>query len=286
QGRPGVVAGVRTGRIPGQHGRHLAGGGLGPVRHLGGRVRLRPRVVGRAEAGGRRRSAPGVVSRRVVPAGGGTGAGTGRVSRSRVGGGGEEPYAAIGLGRGIGGLVGEHPSGHGRHLAGAPGLLGAKDLHPPGAAALGVLPVVVHGQTSRSSFSLWERSWSIAATWAWVIFSMSFSTRSSSSDDMDPSFSRPSSSCRLARRRLRMATFPSSALCRTTLTSSFRRSSVSGGKERRMTVPSLAGLMPRSEVKMAFSTADSELLSYGVMTSSMASGTLNPASCFSGVWVP
>ena len=61
---------------------------------------------------------------------------------------------------------------------------------------------------------------------------------------------------------------------------------MSGGKASRMTVPSLVGLMPRSELWMAFSIALSEPLSYGETTRSMASGTLNPASWRSGVWVP
>ena len=53
-----------------------------------------------------------------------------------------------------------------------------------------------------------------------------------------------------------------------------------------MTVPSLDGVMPRSEAWMAFSMAASEPLSYGETTSSRASGTLNPAICRSSVSAP
>ncbi len=61
--------------------------------------------------------------------------------------------------------------------------------------------------------------------------------------------------------RFRTATLPSSALWRTTFTSSLRRSSVNGGNASRMTFPSFVGLMPRSEAMIAFSIAPSELLS-------------------------
>ena len=74
--------------------------------------------------------------------------------------------------------------------------------------------------------------------------SSSFSARSSSSSESSPSFSSSSSSWRAARRRLRTATLPSSAMCLTTFTSSLRRSSVSGGKVRRIEMPSLLGLRP------------------------------------------
>ena len=53
-----------------------------------------------------------------------------------------------------------------------------------------------------------------------------------------------SRSLRAARRRLRTATRPSSALWWTTLTISLRRSSVSWGKVSRMTIPSLLGIDP------------------------------------------
>ena len=52
----------------------------------------------------------------------------------------------------------------------------------------------------------------------------------------------------MSRRTLRTATRPSSAMCLTTFTYSLRRSSVSGGNARRMTVPSLLGAMPEVAV--------------------------------------
>ena len=52
---------------------------------------------------------------------------------------------------------------------------------------------------------------------------------------------------RASRRRLRTATRPSSAMCLTTLTYSLRRSSVSGGKTRRIADAVVARVTPRSE---------------------------------------
>ena len=126
----------------------------------------------------------------------------------------------------------------------------------------------------------------MAATWSCVIFSRSFSTRSSSSVDRSPSFCIASSSWRALRRMLRTVTRPSSDFCFTTLTSSLRRCSVGTGNESRMTEPSLDGVMPRSEPWRAFSMAASELLSYGETTSRRASGTLKPAIWRSSVSVP
>ena len=65
-----------------------------------------------------------------------------------------------------------------------------------------------------------------------------------------------------------------------------RRSSVSGGKLRRMECPSLLGFSPRSECWIAFSMAPIGALSYGVMSSWRASGTWKPASCWSGTSEP
>ena len=56
---------------------------------------------------------------------------------------------------------------------------------------------------------------------------------------------------------------PSSAMCRTTFTSSLRRSSVSSGIARRISLPSLFGVRPRSDSMIAFSIALIEDLSYG-----------------------
>jgi hypothetical protein len=78
----------------------------------------------------------------------------------------------------------------------------------------------------------------------------------------------------------------SSARCLASYTYSLRRSWVSCGKARRMTWPSFAGLMPRSELRIAFSIEEVALRSYGETTSSRASGAEMPASCWSGVGVP
>ena len=53
-----------------------------------------------------------------------------------------------------------------------------------------------------------------------------------------------------------------------------------------MMLPSLVGLTPRSESRIAFSIARSELLSYGVMITIRGSGTVNEASWLIGVIVP
>ena len=53
-----------------------------------------------------------------------------------------------------------------------------------------------------------------------------------------------------------------------------------------MTWPSLAGLMPRSELRIAFSMAAAALRSYGDTTSSRASGAEMPASFRRSVGVP
>jgi hypothetical protein len=85
---------------------------------------------------------------------------------------------------------------------------------------------------------------------------------------------------------LRMLIRASSALCRATLMYSLRRSSVSCGKTTRMTAPSLVGLTPRSESRIARSMALSELLSYGVMVTMRASALWKDASWFTGVGEP
>ena len=54
----------------------------------------------------------------------------------------------------------------------------------------------------------------------------------------------------------------------------------------RIMLPSLLGLTPRSESRMAFSMAFIEDLSYGVMMIVRASGFWNDASCCSGVGAP
>ena len=59
--------------------------------------------------------------------------------------------------------------------------------------------------------------------------------------------------CMTSRRTFRTATRPSSAIWRTILTSSLRRSSVSCGIGRRMILPSFDGVRPRSDSWIAFS---------------------------------
>ena len=65
----------------------------------------------------------------------------------------------------------------------------------------------------------------------------------------------PSGGACASRRTLRTATRPSSARWRTTLTSSLRRSSVSCGIGRRMSLPSFDGVRPRSDSWIARSIA-------------------------------
>ena len=83
-----------------------------------------------------------------------------------------------------------------------------------------------------------------------------------------------------------METRASSASVLHSFTSSRRRSSVGFGKGRRTVWPSLVGVIPRSELAMAFSMADSADLSHGSTTSMLASGTFTPASWVMGVGWP
>ena len=112
------------------------------------------------------------------------------------------------------------------------------------------------GQESLSSSrSLWARSWSMSAMTVLVCRSRTSSTRLRSSSERSPSLARPSRSWRAWRRTLRTETRLSSARCLTTFTSSRRRSAVSSGNTRRITLPSLLGVIPRSLDWMAFSIA-------------------------------
>ncbi len=88
------------------------------------------------------------------------------------------------------------------------------------------------------------------------------------------------------RRTFRTATRASSARSLTTRMRSLRRSSVRGGKDRRMTLPSLLGVSPRSEVWMPRSIAEIAPLSKGWITSSRGSGTEIEAMSLSGCCVP
>jgi hypothetical protein len=65
-----------------------------------------------------------------------------------------------------------------------------------------------------------------------------------------------------------------------------RRSSVSGGSARRITLPSLIGVRPRSDFMMAFSTTPIWAASHGWITSVLASGTETVAIWVTGVGVP
>src|SRR6266511_2723769 len=124
-----------------------------------------------------------------------------------------------------------------------------------------------------SSFSLWARTSSTSATNWSVSFWSSFSALRSSSSEIVWSRSSLSSSSLWWRRTLRTATRASSPRSRTSFARSRRRSSVSGGKARRMTMPSFEGWSPRSEDWMAFSMAPMADRSKGWITRSRGSGT-------------
>src|SRR2546422_3519285 len=94
-----------------------------------------------------------------------------------------------------------------------------------------------------------------------------------------------SSSCEW-RRSVRTSTRPSSTFLCSCFTSSLRRSSLRAGMFRRMTAPSLLGVSPRSEPRIAFSIALMRLRSHGWMTICRGSGALMAASDTSGVAAP
>src|SRR5437870_6742385 len=89
-----------------------------------------------------------------------------------------------------------------------------------------------------------------------------------------------------SRRMLRMWTRTSSAIFFACFTSSLRRSSVSGGIGRRMSLPSLVGVRPRSEARIAFSMSLIILASNGWTVRSRFSGAASVATCLRGVGVP
>src|SRR5690606_28871937 len=62
--------------------------------------------------------------------------------------------------------------------------------------------------------------------------------------------------------------------------------SVRAGRLRRMVVPAVFGVRPRSEPRMAFSIGPTMLLSQGVITSERASDTETAATCESGTSLP
>src|SRR5439155_13266963 len=112
--------------------------------------------------------------------------------------------------------------------------------------------IVGHAQTSRISDSLPFSTSSICFMCSSCSFCTSFSACFFSSSETCSVFLIlliPSV------RAWRTATRPSSANLCTTFTSSRRRSSVSGGSGIRMRLPSLDGVSPRSDARIAFSTA-------------------------------
>src|SRR5213075_2166907 len=109
--------------------------------------------------------------------------------------------------------------------------------------------------TDMSSFSFSATSLSMSAIDLSVIFWTSSWARISSSSLTSPSLRSALRWAIASRRILRTATFAFSPSCFTILVISRRRSSVSAGIGTRMTSPEVAGFTPRSESRMAFSTA-------------------------------
>src|SRR6185295_2190413 len=133
------------------------------------------------------------------------------------------------------------------------------------AAGFGPAPVAVHddrdvagnahvvtrasrAQTCMISFSLAASCPSMSPMYLSVSFWMSTSAFFSSSWEISFSLSASLTSVITSRRTLRTATRAFSASARTTLVMSRRRSSVSGGSGRRITVPALTGLRPSSDL--------------------------------------
>ena len=83
-----------------------------------------------------------------------------------------------------------------------------------------------------------------------------------------------------------MEIFASSAYLWMDFTISRRRSSVSGGKMRRISRPSLCGLMPISEAWIAFSIILTAEASHGWMVRIWGSGTATVAIWLMGVGAP
>ena len=119
-----------------------------------------------------------------------------------------------------------------------------------------------------------------------VIFWISVSVRLASSSVICLSFSSSLTWWLASRRMLRIATFASSPSPCTTLARSLRRSSVSAGMLRRITVPAVFGVRPRSEARIAFSTGPTICFSHGVMVIERASVTATLATCASGMSEP
>ena len=89
-----------------------------------------------------------------------------------------------------------------------------------------------------------------------------------------------------SRRTLRTATRACSAYWPATLARSRRRSSFSSGIGRRRIVPSICGLMPRPELRIALSTAPTSDLSQTLTSTMRGSGTVMVPSWFTGIGLP
>src|SRR5207247_7665629 len=142
------------------------------------------------------------------------------------------------------------------------------------------------GQTERISFSFACPISSAVRMYRSVTFWSCASRRFTSSVVTPELFSFDLSSSCAWRRSVRISTRPSSTFLCSCFTSSRRRSSLSAGMLRRMTAPSLPGVRPRSEARIAFSIALMRLRSQGWMTICRGSGALIAASETSGVAAP
>ena len=120
-------------------------------------------------------------------------------------------------------------------------------------------------------------------------FSNSFCTCVSPSFDSSsgiPSFCAFLKASTASRRALRRLTRAVSASCRICFTSSLRRSSVSGGIDRRICSPLFEGVRPILESMIAFSIGLIIFLSHGWIRIVFASGTVTLATPDTGVIEP
>src|SRR6185437_3776556 len=141
-------------------------------------------------------------------------------------------------------------------------------------------------QSAISSSSLALTTASTSLTARSVSFWISSSTRRSSSSVMSFSLSRSLTCCNASRRTLRIAILAFSPSWPTCLASSLRRSSVSAGMFRRITVPAVVGVMPMSEAIKAFSIGATMVFSHGVMMIVRESASDTDATCDSGMSEP
>src|SRR5262249_18088436 len=141
------------------------------------------------------------------------------------------------------------------------------------------------GQNSRISCSFFFRSSSTFCVERSVSFWSSTSLRRSSSSEIFLSLRRALIFSFASRRTFRMATRASSASLPTDLASCLRRSSLRCGIVRRMTLPSLAGVRPRSDFWIACSIFFSTPCSQAWIGSDSASGTEMLAAWVRGVSV-